>query len=307
MGMKLGARIRIRGYLRLRLLGGSQGFTIAETIIVLGVTGALFVAIAATLSGRQNAAEFTHAIQSIQSELQQTINQVPAGAFTDHALSCTNGGGAPLFTIGGSQGTNDACVYLGKVVQFYVAGSGGASPEKYQTYTIAGLRQAQAGPSSPFQPAVPTVVGVRGNYTSYSDARILQYGLRTAWVRSDNNLTCQAQSCSIGAVAFLMEPGNASSSVSGYSSGAQQVDLIPLNTSALNQSVAQMVADIQNSQIGLGGLRDPDLTTSAPVNPANGVQICFASGGTNQSGLITIGSSGRQLLVILDIKNGQSC
>jgi hypothetical protein len=36
-------------------------------------------------------------------------------------------------------------------------------------------------------------------------------------------------------------------------------------------------------------------------NPSNGVSICFASGGTNQSGLVTIGGSGHPLSVTLKV------
>lgn len=310
MGMKLGPHISRAGHIRCGSRDGMHGFTIVETLIVLAVTGALFVAIAATLSGRQGAAEFAHAIQSVQSELQQTINQVPAGFFPDHGLSCAPGGSSLTFAVGGTQGANAPCVFLGKVVQFWVRGSGGNSPEEDRVYTIAGLNGAMADTGSPFDLALPTVVGLTANsdYIDYSDSLNLQYGLHTVWAHSDNNLTCNAKSCSIGSVAFLMEPGNSNSqSISGYSSGSQQVDLIPIRTTSLNQTVAQTVQGIENKQSNLGGLLDPDLTASAPINPKNGVEICFASGTTNQSGLITIGSSGRQLLVSLDIKNGQSC
>jgi hypothetical protein len=51
---------------------------------------------------------------------------------------------------------------------------------------------------------------------------------------------------------------------------------------------------------------DANITTS-PVNPAGGARICFVSGGTDQSGLITIGGSGQGLSVTLDIWSDQTC
>lgn len=282
----------------------ANGFTIVETMIVLAVTGALFVAIAASLTGRQNAAEFTHSIQSIQSQLQQIIDQVPDGNFPDQQVRCVSIG-SPFFLPGGSQGTNSECIFLGKVIQFHVRNAGGLSTEQYQVYTIAGLN-TQGTSAEPFAAARPTVVAIAGNYAAYSKAVSLEYGLQTVWMRSDNNLSCTGSACSIGAVAFLMEPGQAGSTGTGYSSGAQQVDLIPIRTTGLNQYLSTAVGEIQYRAVGSGGLQDINLLTVAPINPINGVQICFASGTTNQSGLITIGSSGRQLVVKLDIKSGNT-
>src|SRR6185503_7751856 len=102
--------------------------------VVLAVTGALFVAIAASLTGRQNSAEFTHAIQSVQSQLQQIIDQVPDGNFPDQQVGCNAGGSSMVFSAGGNQGTNAQCIFLGKVVQFHVHNAGGLSTEQYQGY-----------------------------------------------------------------------------------------------------------------------------------------------------------------------------
>lgn len=275
----------------------SNGFTIVETMVVLAVTGALFVAIAASLTGRQNAAEFTRAIQSVQSQLQQIIDQVPAGNFPDQQIQCTSGGGSLVFSTGGNQGTNSQCIFLGKVIQFQVHGTGGNSAEQYQVYTIAGLN-TQGTAAAPFAAAKPTVVQVGGNYAAYSTAVSLEYGLSAVWMKS--------QGQPIGAVGFLMEPGIAGNTGTGYSSGAQQVDLVPIRTTSLNQDLSTGVAEIQDNTASAGGLQDANLLTSGPINPSGGVQICFASGTTNQSGLITIGSIGRQLAVKLNIKSGNT-
>lgn len=303
--MKIGVGSQSAPVKRVRL---ANGFTIVETMIVLAVTGALFVAIAASLTGRQNSAEFTHAIQSVQSQLQQIIDQVPDGNFPDQQVGCIAGAGGSslVFSTGGTQGTNTPCIFLGKVVQLHVHNAGGLSTEQYQVYTIAGLNNLQGSAAAPFAAVKPTVVQVGGNYAAYSTAVDLEYGLQTVWMRSDNNPACTSQACSIGAVGFLMEPGQAGNTGTGYSSGAQQIDLIPIRTTALNQDLSTAVTGIQYPKPGLGGLQDQNLLTAAPINPVSGVQICFASGTTNQSGLITIGSSGRQLAVKLSIKSGNA-
>ena len=294
MNMKKGVR---RGGLT------GAGFTIVETMIVLAVTGGLFVAIAATLAGRQNTAEFTHAVQSVQSQTQQAIDQVSAGFYPNaNNFSCANTGGTVRISAGlNTQGTNQDCIFLGKVIQFGVQGT---NPEQYRVYTVAGLQWSQCvtGLGTPFQNCNPTVIGVGADYTTYSTAGTLQYGLSTLWVRSNGNSGCTASPCSIGAVAFLMEPGSLSAaSTSGYNSGAQQIDLIPLPNTSLNQTPFAAA-----SAINLG-LRNVNLTTTAPVNPSIGVQVCLVSGGTNQSALMSTGGSGRQLLVKVDIKSNRTC
>jgi type II secretory pathway pseudopilin PulG len=269
------------------------GFTIVETMIVLAITGGLFIVIAASLAGRESAAEFTHAIQSVQSQIQQTINQVSAGFYPSTSnFTCAANGGGLLFQNGVSnQGSNQDCIFLGKVMQFSLQNVNSA---QFQTYTVAGLRGPTIGSTSPFQNVTPTVVGVDGNYTNYATVSSLSYGLKVAWMKTGAK--------DIGAFGILMEPGSLSASnQNSYSSGVQQIDLVPLPGTSLGQSVDEGVAAITNA------LRDTNLTANAPVNPSEGVQICFASAGTNQSGLVTIGGSGRQLLVTLDVRSNKTC
>lgn len=291
MNMKPSVR-RLDGvYVRTRQ--SKRGFTIVETLIVLAITGLLFAVIATSLSGRQNTAEFTHAVQSVQAQIQSTIDQVSAGFYPNNAnFGCAASGATLQFTAGSNvQGTNVDCVFLGKVVQFGLLGT---NPEQYSVYTIAGLRTATAGTTSPFQNASPTIVNVGGNYAAYSTTGTLEYGLTTAWAKTGG--------ANIGAVGFLMEPGSFSTqSSTGYNSGVQQIDLVPLPGTSLGQSITQGAASVT------ARLRDPTLTADAPINPPTGVQICFVSGGTNQSGLISVGGSGRQLLVKLDIKANKTC
>ncbi len=279
-----------------RLDQRAGGFTIVETMVVLAVTGALFVVVAASLSGRQSAAEFIHAIQSAQSQVQQVVNQVSAGFYPNQGnFTCARNGNAVALAAGSkAQGTNQDCIFLGKVLQFGVQGTSGSDPEQYRVYTIAGLRcpTCTVGAASPFQNVSPTVVGVGGDYTSYSDVGALEYGLYTRWIHIGGT--------SVGAVGFLMEPGSLSTATN-YNSGAQQVDIVPIFGSTLNQDALSLAARTDST------LNDTTLVNYSSINPQGGVQICLVSGGTNQSGLITIGGSGRQLLVNLSIMSNTQC
>lgn len=281
----------------------ASGFTIVETMIVLAVTGALFIAIAASFSGRQDEAEFIHAINTAQAKIQQVILQTSEGFYTNQGnFSCSSASGSVSITPGtytGTQGTNGGatggCVFLGKAIQFLV--QSGTPNEQYRIYTVAGIQGPTNGSPSPFQTVNPTVVGQPGvDYTSYSDVGAWEYGLHTLFVRADKNPGCTAILCSFGSVGFLMEPGSLTGSGS-YSSIAAPVDVVAAYGTTLGQTPTQAGSAISAS------LQSPTLD----VNPPGGVQICLVSGSTKQSGLITIGYQGRQLNVTLDIKADIKC
>lgn len=264
----------------------ARGFTILETLIVLAVTGGLFVAIALTLSGRQQRTQFTQAAQEVQSQIQQVINDVSSGFYPSlNNFTCTASLTGPSLSAGAAaQGTNGGCVFLGKALQF---GAGSSDPEQFNIFSIAGLQRLPTGEEvSSYIEAKPKAVSPPGS-PDVTETKKLLYGLTTL------RATYGASNTPIGTVAFV-------NSVASYSSGSivsgsQQVRVIPIDSSALGQTQAQAATAI-NSQIA-----------ASPIDPAEGVKICFVSGGTDQSGLVTIGSNGRQLSVTLSIKENKTC
>jgi hypothetical protein len=175
---------------------------------------------------------------------------------------------------------------MGKVIQFDVAAT---DPEEYRIYSSAGLQRTATGDEvTTYAQARPRVLSPSTSSPAVPDItekKNLQYGLTTLWMR--NGAT------NIGAVGFINKLASYSSG--SIVSGAQQVDVVPVNGTALNAT-----------QLAAAQSINTNLQTSTP-NPANGVTICFVSGGTNQSGLITIGSNGRQLSVTLSIKSNRTC
>lgn len=281
---------------RARASSRLHGFTIVETMIVLAVTGLLFVAIAATLNGRINSAEFVHAVETLQVQIQDKIDATADGYYVNgYNFSCRNSNGKVSLGFGtgnNSRGTNQACIYLGRVIQFGVQGT---HPEEYRIYAVAGLRGPTNGPKSPFSNVNPTIVwdqgAFGGNFRDYSAAAGLEYGLTTAWVR--------VGLVDIGAVAFLVEPGNFGAT--SYNSGAEPLDLVPIPGSLLQRSPRTEIPIIDSK------LNDPNLTSDAPLNPPAGVQICVVSGSNSQSALLTIGRLSTNLHVTLDIKGNKTC
>lgn len=266
----------------------AQGFTIVEVMIVLAVTGALFISAALLIAGRQNQTEFDQGIRQIQSQIQQTINEVSSGFYPNRSnFTCTAAAGSINISPGGSgQGTNSGCIFLGKVMQFKVHGT---SPEQFATFSVAGLQKNSSGNDvSSLSEASPLAIAPGPSHANIPDVTQktgLQGGITAVSMKANGN--------NVGAVGFM-------SSLAQYNggqvvSGSQQVNVIPISATALDADTGTIADAI-----------DARLATS-PVNPSGGVQICFASGGTDQSGLITIGSSGRQLSVTLAIKGNKTC
>lgn len=301
---------------------------------MLAVTGALFVSAAVLISGRQQQTQFNQAIREVRSQIQQVINETTIGYYPSSGnFSCqAPSSGPPEFTIAAAgQGTNEGCIFLGKAIHFGVEDT---DPEQFTVMTIAGrqkneqgqevasLAEAQPRVVAPSEAAVPppgdddddeddddddppsdpgpgppggppgggppwwcpwcqpgTVFASSHDIPDTSISQPLLYGLSTVWADA-------------GVVAFV---NNLADVTSPVGSSVQQLNTIPVNDSWIGMDTDGAAHAVNT------GLAD------SPQNPADGVRICFASGGTNQSGLITIGGAGQGLSVTLDIRSNTDC
>lgn len=290
----LKASIFERGARRFRRLlsrpRGSAGFTIIEVLIVLAVTGFLFVGAALLIAGRQSQTEFNQAIRQVQTQIQQVINDVAVGYYpnTNNFVCTVSGTNPPTVSPGVSeQGTNSDCIFIGKTIQFDVAGT---SPEQFKVYTMVGRRLSSTGSGDDSQnraQAKPIAVAPNTtdpNVPDNSETFQLNGGLTTY------SMVWGASSNPIGSVGFMQ---SLAPPIAGES-GAQIIRVIPVTNSTLNVTSPQGVTQINDN-----------FATSA-YDPL-GVRICFVSAGTNQSGLISIGGAQRQLSVTLNIKSNKTC
>jgi type II secretory pathway pseudopilin PulG len=262
---------------------GASGFTIVETLIVLAITGFLLFIALLTFAGQQSKVEFTQSIRDIQSVIQQTVNEVGSGFYPNGGdIHCTASGASFSITQSPTeQGTNSDCIFMGKVMQF---GIGGPDPQQYNVFSLAGLKNNDGD----IVKARPQVIDIKSAITNAQ----LHGGIRVVKM----TYVSGGSPTNIGAVAFVSGLGTLDSS-NQLLSGTQQMSLIPIPASGeVPDTLDSEVIDAVKSRIA-----------TAPVNPDGGVQICFASGGTKQTGLITIGSGGRGVTVKLDIKNTADC
>lgn len=259
----------------------ASGFTIIEVLIVLAVTSSLFIMAVYLIGGKQNVAAYNQAIRNVQTELQQVIGEVSSGYYPHNGnMKCSDGGpgGEPLLEPGATeQGSNTNCLFLGKVLQFSVLGT---DPEEYYVYTIAGLRGTSASPTVDLASAKARLIakatgeGATDIPDIFDNKRLL-YGLTVSDMYYDNN-----PGNDIGAVGIVSSLRSL-----GDEDRSQKVNVVAIPGTARNQSKEDGVFNIN------------DNLAAAIVNPPGGVQICFNSGGTQQSGLISIGGDGRQDII----------
>lgn len=135
-----------------------RGYTIAEVMIVLAVSGVMFLIAANFINGKEERSAFTQGINEMASRIQDVVEQVTDGQYSDIDLTCTFLGSSTSVVPGGaSQGTNSDCVFLGKVLHFSENGSATA----YELFSVAGGRADSSGnPITSLSSAAPSVAHV---------------------------------------------------------------------------------------------------------------------------------------------------
>jgi type II secretory pathway pseudopilin PulG len=282
----------------------SGGFTIIETLIVLAVTAGMFLAASGIVTHIQAETEFQQAINNTQSEVEQIINQVAAGSFlTSNNFSCSDQGtGVPVITAGATaEGTSNGCILLGKVVQFDTQSN--ANAQVFTVYPIAGLRNNNDNLTT----AAPVAIAPGANtnntpgFPDASTTTSLQYGITATSMDYLSGGSCSTATA-VGAVGFV-DTLSSYSNAGQVLSGSREIDLYPISGTSLGETSSTAVDQINDYE----GDVNSGLVNS-PQDPCGGLQICFSSGTTDQSGLLTIGGNGGNVdSVTTKIYSGKSC
>jgi type II secretory pathway pseudopilin PulG len=271
----------------------AHGFTIIETLVVLGVSTALFVAVVATLSGRQGRTQFAQSIQDVKSQIQQVMNDVGSGFYPDtNNFTCSASITGPNIASGTSkQGANTGCIFLGKVIQFQVNNTSGN--EQLQIYTVAGLQKDATGKEvDTYAAAKPVVIAPSTSSLTTPDAStkgIVKYGLKL------DKMYYGSSNTNIGAIGFLNSVASYTSGAGNPDSESQNINVVPVNNTTLGTD-STVNAQLINANLA-----------ASPLNDATGITLCFVSGTSKQIGIITIGGKGRQLSISLTVKETNVC
>jgi prepilin-type N-terminal cleavage/methylation domain-containing protein len=285
---------------------GQRGFTIVETLIVLAVSGVMFIAIATAIAGRQRDTEFSQSVQSIKSQVQQFISEVNTGSFTnsgtDFTCQVTSGtltitappSGTPI-----DQGANQGCIFVGKVLHFTNTGS----PQTLYGYSIAGKQIDSSGDAVDTIDRASPVVLADGTTAFNNEIQnfTLQYDLKVAYVcygdcvPAGGGLSPIASS-QTGSLAFVSLGANAAT-------GSQTVNLLPITNITGVDSNLSNPTGTESTQIN-NFFKNGNLVSL--VNPTGGAHVCFV-GGNGNSAILNIGASGDALAVTVDIKQNATC
>lgn len=273
-----------------------EAYTIVEVMIALAISGLLILTAMLFVSGQQRRTEFNQSIRDIESQIQDTANDITTGYYAaTNTFSCTSTGSGPNIVSAGSSnlGANAGCIFMGNIMQFGVAGS---NNQDFAIYTVVGQRQIGSGANakdvSNFTEADPTVIAPTStspNIPNSIDNRTLQYGLTVNKMYYVDSVGTQTN---IGAVAFMSTLAQYDPATGELNSGTPSVNVLPVPGTTLGQDT-QTAAAAMNA-----------INTGTPINPAGGVVICFLSAGTDQYGQITLGSNGRALTTKLTIGSG---
>lgn len=261
----------------------ASGFTIVETMVVLAVTGLLFVVAAFYISGRQRTTQYQTDQQDLHSQIQKVLNDVQNGTYPDAGtLPCSKGiGGTLFFGLGNkSQGTNQGCVFLGKSIEF-----SSDATQSINVYTIAGVNTAITTDGTAHAVPTPHDIVSLANYRNTIEPTVARQSV-TSLVNepfSENGLqlvkmtygaglsTCTPTTVAYCGVAFLSDTGSVSSG-GQIQNGNSHVAVYPVF-----------------SQVIFTGTH---LNMTLPPTTGQSIKLYFKSLNINQCTILTIGNNG---------------
>lgn len=137
--------------------GGTRplGYTIVEVMIVLAVSGLMFILAANFINGRQARNSFQQGVNELASRIQGVVSDVTDGHFSDIPMTCTVGAsGLDIIQAATpNQGSNPSCVFMGKMLHFK------QDETAYEVFSLAGAREkADGSPVVDLSDAEPTVI-----------------------------------------------------------------------------------------------------------------------------------------------------
>lgn len=263
-----------------------DGYTIIEVIIFLAISSVLLISVIGLLNGRVQGAQFTQAVQSLDTKIRTTANETATGTYpSTPSFSCTIVGGAPQTNAlgAGEQGERSACIFAGKIMNFTPRQGPCADPvadsrcEQTQTATVIGRRvygtdgKVVAGLTG-VNGAAPRTVIVPNLTQTYD----LNYGTRVSGVyKKTTPLT------PITAVGFF-QSFNGNYDTRGLSSGSQGIEMWTV------ARTTNPVAPLNDNELAVV------VAAEQMEGPAAGneVLICLKNGNNNRNASITLRNAG---------------
>ena len=273
-----------------------------EVMIVLAVSGVMFVIAASFVSGKQAKTAFTQGVNTMAANLQSSIEDVIDGRYSDVPIGCTVSASSPrylTFAAGRpTPGLSQDCVFLGQLYHFNVTQAGAPDPLNiYEVFSLAGSKtNPSGGPSTVLgQSAMTTVTAQTGTVdTDFTKHELIPQGLDVEGVLIDG---AHHDVYNFG---FVQGYGLTASATdaTAYTSGAQTISMIS-NLHAKGSLTSDQMAT------AAGGSGLPSQLNESLVTAIKTVVICITDGTRHAN--ITIGDNGNQLKAIPQLGSVMSC
>jgi prepilin-type N-terminal cleavage/methylation domain-containing protein len=274
------------------MTGGKQkprGYTVIEVMIVLAISGAMFVMAANFINGRQARTSFTAGVNETASRLQGIIEQVRNGQYTDIDIDCRLNGSTLAIAPAGSsqQGQNQDCIFIGKTFHVSEAIPGEDPSSRFEVFSLAGRREYEPGRLiTDLTDIIPTPIHSTSTSANLTTHDVIPQSLRiTGPMRTI--LANGNPGESTYAISILQGFGNQDSEAR-LQNGPQSNKLYSNNIAAAAQTSDQAAAQI----------------LSVPFEELRSAELCLTDG--TRFAKITIGDENNQLNVRTEIK-GSSC
>lgn len=165
------------------------GYTITEVLIVLAISSAMFLTANAFISGRVAENTFRNGVNEMASRIQDAIDQVASGQFSDRPIKCSTSGTSININTSdstSSQGSNAECVFAGKLFKFT------ANSKQYTLDTYAASRVSE-------------------NNTSFTNLQKIDDFSATSNIPGGLSVSPIGDSSSVGDFGFSLNPSTAAS------------------------------------------------------------------------------------------------
>ena len=194
------------------------GYTIVEVLIVLAISGLMLSLAATFISGKQAKTSFQAGTNEMASQITDVISEVNDGHYSDRRFGCElpTGGNTIRFTGGVQQGTNPACVFLGKFLHFSKSGV----MSDYEVFSLAGARLGTNGkPATNLTDVLPTPIVNNAINLNLTEQRTVPQRLDIIDVKVDGH--------AVYGFGFVQGLGSTSGTgQTDYNSGAQSARLV---------------------------------------------------------------------------------
>lgn len=263
-----------------------RGYTILEVMIFLAVSGFMFLIAASFVTGKQSTAEFKQGTSEMNSQLRQVIGDVSNGFFpsTNDFTCLANPSGIVFNSSSNTQGQNEGCVFMGKILQFAPSDGGGSA--YYNVMTVAGLRNVGGVPTGlppqSFAEAAPQIVS-KNSVVNLTRNRAIQWNLTVTRVYKTNTSGTYTDTGSIGVFNGFGTVAN-----NNLQSGSQSSIALAIPGTSLGQPSSAVATLVKNpatrSQMDTDSAKNPD------------VSVCLKGNGARQYALIRIGGGNGERL-----------